>query len=601
MKKRVCAYIRVSTEMESQTESLTTQKEIIQNLIAQNNDEEFNPETDIFLDRSTGTKIERGKNSDFNKMLELLGFEITDTKDNFSIKSNPNIIPRYNKIYVKSTSRFSRAGSRGENLLEMLLKKNIEVYFYDLRDSNLSLNPTLLRVQSLVDEQYSLTMSYNWRLYNYRLAQERKIINKRKIYGYDRVIIDNQDYLKINEEEKKVLDIIYDLFINQNYGARKISNYLNENGYKFINGREFIDVTIINILKSRKYLGEECYRNYTKEYLTEFKTKSSNDLETSWLPCPYIEPIITEETYLKVQDIFSSRLTHNRKGKKTSISPLSKLLVCSCCGKHFKANGTPRNETGIQYICSGKRYRGNIYNCDSRAFMDYYLNDIINKKASNFHNYLNDIFRENIDSLQYLIVWLILSYINAPQNQEELLLEQYEDIKAKTNLLIDNLLDSFSDSDEVKAIIQNKINANNEELNRLKKEINIQLDLKMEILNKIKSVSNLQTELTQYWNNIKKTYSYEDYLNELESITVYPKNTKKRIRDNAIFVFKTKIENEIIKLYDELICNAELINFIGTDKIARLDKSKQFAPRYIVRKPNEAQLNQALPYFEEFL
>lgn len=597
-KTRVCAYIRVSTELISQDESLITQKSIIQNLINKNDNEEIT-ENDFFLDRTTGTKISRGKNSDFNKLLSLLGFEIIDEKNTFSIKANPKIKPKYKKIYVKSTSRFSRAGSKGENLLDMFLKRGIEVFYYDLNISSKDINPALLKVQSLVDEQYSLTMSYNWRLYNYRLNQNRELICRQKVFGYDRVKkADNKYYYVINNEEKKILDIIYKMFLEDKIGTTRICDYLNKNGYKN-NGKDFLEATVIKILKNERYLGKEKYRKYDKDYLSNFKTKSFNDLEFIWEYCDYVEPIITDEQYKQIMSVFSSRTASNNKGRNSEKNELTKLVICGICKNHYQSNGLNRDKNALNLMCRKTRFKKN-YSCNNNPFEDIYLIEEIEKRAKTYKLFLDSFYSRYINDLQYLRIWLVLGYINNSEDEEAELIEKYNEIYSETQILVKNLVKIFSDNDPVKEIIQEQINENNILLSDLKRKIDIQNNLKEEVLNKIRGIAILQEELSERWKNIKKTYSYNEYIKELESITIYPKEKHGRSKNNVIFIFKTKLEDEVFSLFDNVISNNELIDFIGKDKIGLMDKSKLGTTKYIIKQPNKEEIEEVMPYLVEF-
>jgi len=64
------------------------------------------------------------------------------------------------------------------------------------------------------------------------------------------ILTDSLSLYFIEENHKKLLDLIYDLSENQNLTSREISDYLNDNGYKTVRGNsEFYPKLVWMILK----------------------------------------------------------------------------------------------------------------------------------------------------------------------------------------------------------------------------------------------------------------------------------------------------------------------------------------------------------------
>ena len=112
---RECAYVRVSTELLEQDSSFLNQEQMYRDLGIQH----------IYKDRESGTSINR---QGFISMLEDCGLQVKAIKT--SIKDKLVVLPtdkpsKYDKIYCKSISRFSRDTSSAIeiiSLLNMLMK-----------------------------------------------------------------------------------------------------------------------------------------------------------------------------------------------------------------------------------------------------------------------------------------------------------------------------------------------------------------------------------------------------------------------------------------------------------------------------------------------
>ena len=107
---RECAYIRVSTDLEGQDSSYINQEKMYLDLGINH----------IYKDRESGTSINRPQ---FIKMLEDCGLQVKAIKT--SIKDKLVVLPtdkpsKYDKIYCKSISRFSRDTSSAIEIISLL-------------------------------------------------------------------------------------------------------------------------------------------------------------------------------------------------------------------------------------------------------------------------------------------------------------------------------------------------------------------------------------------------------------------------------------------------------------------------------------------------
>ncbi len=182
--------------------------------------------------------------------------------------------------------------------------------------------------------------------YGYKLVGSG-VLNKRKHEVYK---------LEIDEDEAKVVRMIYDLCIGSGYGRTKIANLLTSMGLKTRDGKNFPEATVGRILHSKLYIG------ILKSGITE--SEIFKDLQ-----------IISPENFEQAQKLLAERANEcnyqrtmplNTRGQ----SLLSGNVFCGHCGARLTltTNGTVRtNASGekisrkrIRYVCYNKtRKRAN--------------------------------------------------------------------------------------------------------------------------------------------------------------------------------------------------------------------------------------------------
>jgi site-specific DNA recombinase len=141
--------------------------------------------------------------------------------------------------------------------------------------------------------------------------------------------------LYICEDEANIVKIIFDLYVNQNYGIKRITAYLNENQFKTRSGKEFHTSLVSRVLNNPVYIGYKKYRSYDNE---------NDGLQ------PYNEKlcIITNELFDKAKEIRKKRYSNNRSQDKTNITTMGNLMFsgltrCYYCNSKLTANYLYRN------------------------------------------------------------------------------------------------------------------------------------------------------------------------------------------------------------------------------------------------------------------
>lgn len=334
VKKKVCAYARVSTNSLDQAESLENQTSYYHEKITANPDYEF---VGVFADRGcTGTKDNR---PEFQKMISLCRAGAIDL------------------ILVKSVSRFARNTTIVLQYVRELKDLGVEVQFEDQNIKTLTQDGELmLTVLSAFAEEESRSVSENikWRIRK-KFEKGELIINTKRFLGYDK---DEYGDLVINEKEAQLVRRIFEDYLSGK-GSFVIAKALNEEGIPTVTGCKWHNATILGILKNEKYKGDAILQKYyTPNHLCKQTRRNINKRQSFYVGENH-SPIVSGEMWEQVQEQLKIRrrnkTVHNKK------NPLAGLLICSKCGYPLQRrvwnSGKPSQKVVwqcSQYIKNGK-------------------------------------------------------------------------------------------------------------------------------------------------------------------------------------------------------------------------------------------------------
>lgn len=314
-KKRVCAYARVSTDHEKQSESLENQISYYERLIGTNPEFEF---AGVFADHGiSGTTDNR---REFRRMLDLAKQGAIDV------------------IITKSISRFARNTAVVLKRVRELKELGIEVRFEKENINTLSGDGELmLTVLSSFAQEESKNISENikWRIRK-KFEQGELILNTNRFLGYDK---DKNGDLVINEEEAKIVQRIFAEYL-KGKGAFTIAKDLNADEIPTITGGKWQESTILNMLKNEKYKGDILLQKYyTPDHLKGYTLRNNGNLESYYIEDNH-PPIISKETWDEVQKELKLRAeAKGNVGNTTKYQkryPLTGMLYCGKCGSSLK-------------------------------------------------------------------------------------------------------------------------------------------------------------------------------------------------------------------------------------------------------------------------
>lgn len=220
-------------------------------------------------------------------------------------------------------------------------------------------------------------------LYSKKLAREcaaGKIANAREgkahggtpLLGYT---VKNKRYV-IEESEAKAVRIIFDMIL-QGYSYEQIRDFLNKNGYRRADGRQYT-IHIYDILRNRKYIGEYIYNRSACKNAdgkrNHHKSKSDNEIIRIQGGIPRI---IDDDTFFKVQQILDGRKSRQSymRTKLNRLYLLSGLLRCRECESAICGSGAYAHGQRFQVYRCNARVRG--IKCRTRDIRTEYMEDYL--------------------------------------------------------------------------------------------------------------------------------------------------------------------------------------------------------------------------------
>ena len=177
-------------------------------------------------------------------------------------------------------------------------------------------------------------------------ATEGKYYGSRNPYGYERVKLQGQKgfTLKIVPEQAAAVRLMFDWYLNgyqkpdgtiTPMGARRIAGKLQEMGFHPQLGGDWTPASVTDILKNPLYAGKICWKRRPTKKRTAGGTVVSTRSRTneSEMYEGLHEPIISEDTFRRVQEKRSQFPQATVKGDRVMKNPLCGLVVCGKCGK----------------------------------------------------------------------------------------------------------------------------------------------------------------------------------------------------------------------------------------------------------------------------
>lgn len=314
-KKKVCAYVRVSTDSLQQEDSLENQTTYFKGFITANPEWEF---VGIYSDQGiSGYKENR---PGFQKMIE-------DAR-----AGNIDL------IVVKSISRFARNTETVLKFTRELKSIGVGIFFEIQNINTLSgAGELMLTILAAFAQAESEGASANAKMtYKRKFESGIPAHGLESTFGYK---ANAQGDIVVDEEKAAVVRQMFDL-AEQGIWPSKIKQYLNKNGVPGCTGGDWDDTAVFRVLHNVSYKGDLILQ---KTYRDSRRKQRKNEGQVDqWYIAENHQPIVPPKQWDKVQEILRKRSEHLQKPappkpdkprSSRNTYPLSNLIYCPICGE----------------------------------------------------------------------------------------------------------------------------------------------------------------------------------------------------------------------------------------------------------------------------
>ena len=392
--KTVAIYCRLSREDEDSRESssIQSQKEMLTDYAKSHSWRIY----DYYIDDGyTGTNFNRPAFKRMIKDIEQKKINIVITKDLSRLGRNyldtgrytEEFFPMHNIRYIAINDNYDSA--MGDN--ELAPFKNIinEWYAKDISK----------KVKSVIQTKYNKGEIYSVSkpLYGYKVNSEtfERIIDPetapvvRKIFDMYLDCVPTKDIIKYLYDNKIPFPGYY-YYIKYNIDASKYSLLTEEQGYTWdkamisrviANRYEYRGNLILGKTKKISFKLDKRILNHNENDLKMFENK--------------FEPIISEETYNKVESIVMHRTYSSLPAEE---NPYRELMICGCCGhklkiKRFKSKWKNKETITYRYICRNDHCENKaiVKRDDIGEVINKYIKKLYKNIVGNEDNFINYI------------------------------------------------------------------------------------------------------------------------------------------------------------------------------------------------------------------
>ena len=315
-RKRVAAYVRVSTDGEEQLQSFQSQKTYYEEKISKNKEWAM---VGIYSDEAiTGTKTV--KRDGFLKMIDDCMNGLIDV------------------ILTKSISRFSRNLVDTLQYVRLLKEKGVAIIFEKENINTLSMESEMaLALLSTLAQNEVESLSANVKMGMKMKMKRGEMMGFNGCLGYDYHQEDKT--ISVNEEEAETVRYIFDQYI-QGYGAYTIAKQLEKLGKKNKKGNvKWSDSGVLGIIKNEKYKGDLLLgKTFTVDPISKRRLENMGEEEQYYLKNHH-EAIVSGEIWDKAKEIredryrISNTVVDGTRMKATRKFALSSMCQCGFCGK----------------------------------------------------------------------------------------------------------------------------------------------------------------------------------------------------------------------------------------------------------------------------
>lgn len=304
-------------------------------------------------------------------------------------------------------------------------------------------------------------------------VREGKYVGSARPYGYETTKLQGikGSTLKIVPEEAKIVQLIYDMYVNQHIGFQGIANQLND---MHMPPKETVPqwtrTGVMTILKNPIYTGKIRYHwTRTKKVVEDGKIVKTR----VWTPNDYEvydglhEAIIPEEMWQKAQEIREKKLISHKPKQCAVRNPFATLMKCSYCDK-------PMQYTNSTHPGGRPKYQCRTHHCPNKSILcEVFDTAVVSEMRKWLDQYtvtVQDTEPTNDDSLNTALE-MVQKQLASSQQQQDRICELLEtgvysiEVFTKRNAV---LQDEIKKLKEAEVDLQKRIEEYDETMNRRK-------------------------------------------------------------------------------------------------------------------------------------
>lgn len=431
MLQTAAGYFRVSTDNDSQKDSIPNQKKLFRNFIIKHGFQEGT----FYAEKVSGTKTKR-------KALDEL---ISDAEHGL-----------FNVIVVKELSRLARNTEYAHKIKRIMTNLDIRIISIDgqvdTKDPSKNNN---FGLYAWLYEQEAQRISERTKSVFKMKMKEGKFMGSTPPYGY--IIKDKKLYVR-SEETKKTVELIFEKYLNGE-GEYAIAKYLTDHNVPtsgILNNRKntsghWHGSSIKLILQNPHYTGKLVQHRQESISVTNSKRKKI-DSEHQIVVENTHEAIINEATFDMVQKRIHEKARQTTGDITTKHKHLlTGILKCADCGTNlwFKTNRKG-------YLC-GKYVKHGVNVCSKHLAIEEDILEIIKKELTRFGNinYSKSV-KEKIEKSKA-----------KKEKRLNRLINKIEELKLKNKRYLDMVIEELITKAEYNAYRE----INNEKINELLEEV----------------------------------------------------------------------------------------------------------------------------------
>ncbi len=293
-------------------------------------------------------------------------------------------------VLIYDPDRLARRGAWQEIVIEELKELGVEVLFVTVPPPKSDEDIIMYKMRGIFTEYERMKIKERFRLGKLRKVMEGHILTTEALYGY--TYIKKQDnvhgYYVINEEEAKIVRMIFDWVVKDKMNIRGVVRKLHLLGIKPRKSTRGVwsTSTLSTMLRHKGYIGYAHWgssyavapdhplkdQKYKKVKKSSRRTKPESEWVSNCIPIP---PLVSEETFNKARLQLTTNFELCKRTTKNKYL-LQKKVWCSCGSRRTGegVSGTPH----LYYRCSSRVHTFPLPpTCMEKGVNAKYLDDLV--------------------------------------------------------------------------------------------------------------------------------------------------------------------------------------------------------------------------------